>query len=204
MFDKPTEPAKKSWGVRRENLAQSQLQRSLNPTEEKIAKEIRELKAFTMQSVDEEYVVDVNDALVGDLLTSERDIPPFLRDLSDQPHIEGIKFPEAEGGVMMIIGAAHADAAVAQEIRRGPSGSLTCFRCLFGWTVCGKTGKRGLSTWRLFLSLERSEVMKPSYFLCLKRGGTSLTSSMLMTSRARAAWLLSGSPPSSLASTTMR
>jgi len=44
VFDKPTEPAKKSWGVRRENLAQSQLQRSLNPTEEKIAKEIRELK----------------------------------------------------------------------------------------------------------------------------------------------------------------
>merc|ERR1711911_308418 len=84
-----------------------------------------------------------NDALVGDLLTSERDIPPFLRDLSDQLHIRDIKFPEAEGGVMMIIGAAHADAAVAQEIRRGPSGSLTCFRCLFGWTVCGKTGKRG-------------------------------------------------------------
>ena len=105
--------------------------------------EDRFIASFTMQSVDEEYVVDVNDALVGDLLTSERDIPPFLRDLSDQPHIRDIKFPEAEGGVMMIIGAAHADAAVAQEIRRGPSGSLTCFRCLFGWTVCGKTGKRG-------------------------------------------------------------
>ena len=44
MFDKPIQPAKKSWGVRRESLAQSQLQRSLNPTEEKIAKEIRELK----------------------------------------------------------------------------------------------------------------------------------------------------------------
>ena len=105
--------------------------------------EDRFIASFTMQSVDEEYIVDINDALVGDLLTSERDIPPFLRDLSDQPHIKGTKFPEAEGGVMMIIGAAHADAAVAQEIRRGPSGSLTCFRCLFGWTVCGKTGKRG-------------------------------------------------------------
>ena len=35
---------KKSWGVRRENLSQSQLQRTNNPTEEKIAKEIRELK----------------------------------------------------------------------------------------------------------------------------------------------------------------
>ena len=44
MFDKPSEPVKKSWGVRRENLSQSQLQRTNNPTEEKIAKEIRELK----------------------------------------------------------------------------------------------------------------------------------------------------------------
>ena len=44
MFEKPSEPVKKSWGVRRENLSQSQLQRTNNPTEEKIAKEIRELK----------------------------------------------------------------------------------------------------------------------------------------------------------------
>ena len=44
MFEKPSEPVKKSWGVRRESLSQSQLQRTNNPTEEKIAKEIRELK----------------------------------------------------------------------------------------------------------------------------------------------------------------
>ena len=44
MFEKPSEHVKKSWGVRRENLSQSQLQRTNNPTEEKIAKEIRELK----------------------------------------------------------------------------------------------------------------------------------------------------------------
>ena len=44
VFEKPSEPVKKSWGVRRESLSQSQLQRTNNPTEEKIAKEIRELK----------------------------------------------------------------------------------------------------------------------------------------------------------------
>merc|ERR550532_766909 len=44
VFEAPSEPVKKSWGVRRENLSQSQLQRTNNPTEEKIAKEIRELK----------------------------------------------------------------------------------------------------------------------------------------------------------------
>ena len=43
------------------------------------------------------------------------------------------------------------------------------------------------STCRLFLSLLRSEDMKPSYFRCLKSGGMSLTSSTVMTSLALAA-----------------
>merc|ERR1719210_1240517 len=39
-----TQSVKKSWGVRRESLTQNTVERSVNPTEEKIAKEIRELK----------------------------------------------------------------------------------------------------------------------------------------------------------------
>ena len=57
--------------------------------------ENRLLASFTLRSTNSEYIIDVNDALVGDLLTSEKDIPPFLRDLSDQPHVRGIRFPEA-------------------------------------------------------------------------------------------------------------
>ena len=106
--------------------------------------ENRLLASFTLRSTNSEYIIDVNDALVGNLLTSEKDIPPFLRDLSDQPHVRGIRFPEVTGGVKMIVGAAHSDAAIAQELRRGPPGSLTCFRCSFGWTISGKTGKKGL------------------------------------------------------------
>ena len=106
--------------------------------------ENRRLASFSLQSLDLEYVVDVDDALVGDLLTSERDIPPCDRDYDDQFHIKGVKFPSASGSVRMIIGAAHSDAAVALECRRGPPGSLTCFRCMFGWTVSSKTGKKGL------------------------------------------------------------
>ena len=79
--------------------------------------ENRLLASFTLRSTNSEYIIDVNDALVGNLLTSEKDIPPFLRDLSDQPHVRGIRFPEATGGVKMIVGAAHSDAAIAQELR---------------------------------------------------------------------------------------
>ena len=75
------------------------------------------LVSFTLCSTNSDYIINVNDALVGDLLSSEKDIPPFLRDLSNQPHVRGIKFPEATGGVKMIVGAAHSDAAIAQERR---------------------------------------------------------------------------------------
>ena len=51
-------------------------------------------------------IIFVNNTLVGDLLTS---------DLSDQIHIEGIKFSEATGGVKIIVGAAHSDTAIAQK-----------------------------------------------------------------------------------------
>ena len=45
--------------------------------------ENRLLASFTLRSTNSEYIIDVNNALVGDLLTSEKDIPPFPRDLSD-------------------------------------------------------------------------------------------------------------------------
>ena len=56
--------------------------------------EDRFIASFTMQSVDEEYIVDINDALVGDLLTSERDIPPFLRDISDHSTYIHTRLPD--------------------------------------------------------------------------------------------------------------
>jgi len=63
-----TQSVKKSWGVRRESLTQNTVERTVNPTEEKIAKEIRELKEreeelikLREQSVSNDISDDKND-----------------------------------------------------------------------------------------------------------------------------------------------
>ena len=37
----------------------------------------RELADFTIESIDSDYGAEIEDALVGDILTSENDIPPY-------------------------------------------------------------------------------------------------------------------------------
>ena len=79
----------------------------------------RPLASFTIESLDKEYRAEVNDALVGDLLTGENDVPPSRRDLSSCRHLSGIVFDNVPGGVEMIIGAAHITATAPSELRRG-------------------------------------------------------------------------------------
>ena len=60
-----------------------------------------------MESLDGEYSVTVNDALVGNILTGEHEVPPSRRDLTSYSHLADITFPEVEGNVKVILGAAH-------------------------------------------------------------------------------------------------
>ena len=100
------------------------------------------LASFILSSVDKEYNVHISNALAGDLLTGEADIAPCRRDFTNQSHLCDVPFPKANGPVQIIIGAAHYNPTMPVEARRGPSGSLTAFRCGFGWTVAGKSGRR--------------------------------------------------------------
>ena len=47
----------------------------------------RNVANFRLESLDRQYVADVEEALVGKLLTSSSDIPPCRRDLSDLPYL---------------------------------------------------------------------------------------------------------------------
>ena len=104
------------------------------------------LASFILSSIDEEYNVHISNALTGELLTGEADIAPCQRDFTSQSHLRNVPFPKVNGPVQLIIGAAHYDATMPVEARRGPSGSLTAFRCGFGWTVAGKSGRRSDDT----------------------------------------------------------
>ena len=101
----------------------------------------RSLASFTMESVDGSYRANVDGALVGRLLTSEGDVPPYRRDLSSFPHLQDVNFDRYDADVSMIICAAHADAWIATEVRRGPTSAPFAFKSDFGWTIAGRSGR---------------------------------------------------------------
>ena len=102
----------------------------------------RPLASFHVESLNGEYSVIVNEALVGNVLTGEQEVPPSRRDLSACPHLADIVFPEVEGNVEVILGAAHIEAWLPLEFRRGGAGeNLVGVRTCLGWTVAGRFGR---------------------------------------------------------------
>ena len=100
----------------------------------------RRFTDFRLESLDESYGADVEGALVGFLLTSENDRAPAKRRLDKWPHAKGISFENHDAGVHVILGAAHAEAWMGAELRRGPPGAPHFLKTLFGWTAVGGGG----------------------------------------------------------------
>ena len=102
----------------------------------------RKLASFSIESLDGEYHAEVNDALVGNILTGENDVPPFRRDLSKCHHLSDVKFDEVDEPVEMISGAAHFASWIPTEVRRGSSDEgIVAIKCQFGWTIAGRLGR---------------------------------------------------------------
>ena len=101
----------------------------------------RNVADFRLESLDREYVADVEEALVGKLLTSSSDIPPCRRDLSDLPYLQDVQFDEIDADVAFIIGVAHWEAWLGGEVRRGKRRQPLATKTLFGWTLIGRNGK---------------------------------------------------------------
>ena len=100
----------------------------------------RAFVGVSVESIDREYVADVRNALVGNLLTSEADLPPSKRDISKYSHLSDIIFEDYDAKVEMIVGAAHVDAWVfpsAEHCRKGTQDQPRGLFTKFGWTMVG-------------------------------------------------------------------
>ena len=69
----------------------------------------RKLANFTLRSLTGSYNADVEEALVGKLLTSSSDCPPCRRDVSEFSHLSDITFDDINNGdkIEFIIGVGH-------------------------------------------------------------------------------------------------
>ena len=101
-------------------------------TVEEASKKVREMADVEIESLDGYYRAEVEEILVGKFPESSRDIPPSKRDLSDQPHLDGIEFHDIDAKVEAIISIAHAEAWTGVELRRGEKNQLLGLNTLFG------------------------------------------------------------------------
>ena len=124
------------------NIATIEMEMRVNTVDHSVTNR-RSLASFVVESMDGSYRADVDGALVGKLLTGESDVPPCRRDLSSYPHLQGVDFDRHDADVSMIICAAHADAWIAKEVRKGPASTPIAFKSDFGWTLTGRGGRGG-------------------------------------------------------------
>ena len=85
-------------------------------TVESTTTDYRRFVDLRIESIDSSYGADINDALVGKLLTGNSDLPPAKRDLSALRHLDNIDFIDIDADITMIIGVSHAEAWAGAEI----------------------------------------------------------------------------------------
>ena len=97
------------------------------------------LANFQLESINGEYVCDINDAILGNLPVLPEDVPPARRDISTFSHLQDLQFDEFEGmdgQIDVVIGIGHAKAFVPREVREGANEELSAWKTKFG--VAGK------------------------------------------------------------------
>ena len=99
------------------------------------------LASFTIESLDGNTVIPIENALVAGRFSGGEELPPSQRDWSQFEHLNGVEFVEARGGIEVIIGVAHASSWVTGEIRSGGPRDPIGLKTDFGWTVLGCGGQ---------------------------------------------------------------
>ena len=103
-------------------------------------KQDRKLVNLRLKSLDRQYVVRVNEALIGKLRTSSSDIPPAKRDTSAYNYLQGVDFINVDAEVQFIDSASHSHTWLAVPFRRGTPRQPLALKTSFGWTLIGNAG----------------------------------------------------------------
>ena len=98
----------------------------------------RDFANFTVQPIDGEFSLDIVNALVGTILTTERDKPPRNSDVCHLSYLKDVHFHELDDPTVgVILDARWAWYWVKSEIRANSSEDPICLRTRFGWTMIG-------------------------------------------------------------------
>ena len=101
----------------------------------------REIAKIRMESIDGKYKAEVQNALVGNLLTCNSDIPPAKRNFDKLHHLAHLPFHDLDSEVRVIIGIDHCESLAGKNPNEFVEGPPHAVRTVFGWTIFGQDKK---------------------------------------------------------------
>ena len=107
--------------------------------------EEREFASFELLSMDRSVKVKVRNALVGDLLTTEKEYPPRNNDITPFKYLSGVVFNELPSNLVgIVLGAPYAWMWMTGETKfHSPTLPLAC-KSKLGWILVGPCLRGGV------------------------------------------------------------
>ena len=107
--------------------------------------EERGVTSFTISDVHESFEIQIQNALVGQILSTENDTPPLSANLQHLPHLADLPFIELPVlSVCLILDAKYASWFLDGKKRKGNENELMGLETAFGWSTIGPPTNRSV------------------------------------------------------------
>ena len=99
----------------------------------------REVASFVITDLNETIEINVNNALIGSILSTESESPPRKNQLKDYPHLADLPISELEhDSIDIILDAKYAHLFLSGEVRRSDNCNTLGIFGSFGWSIIGE------------------------------------------------------------------
>ena len=110
------------------------------------SRERRRFGDVAVANLEGNLVLNVKDAVVMDILTTEEDLPPTNDEIEGVDYLEDVSFEElTDKSVGMLIGMKHSWTWLGGEVRRSTPDKPLALRTRFGWALAGGSDREGKS-----------------------------------------------------------
>ena len=98
----------------------------------------RDFASFEIEPIDKTFCIKIKDALVGDILTTEKEKPPKNEVVGNYPFMAGVNFVELEDPtVSVILDVRHAWTWAGGDTKSGSRDEPIALKTRWGWTLLG-------------------------------------------------------------------
>ena len=98
----------------------------------------RDVASFMISDLGGVHSFPVAEALIGDILTLENDVPPSKKDIEGFSHLEGVEFVELPSKeIDILLSAEFAWSWMGGEVRRASPREPVAYYTCYGWTTVG-------------------------------------------------------------------